>query len=125
MPILTTATDTHHQTLAAEYQYLSSLPHLNLNQEERLSYILDLAIQDSVLDQHIQNIELASLSPDDENHILDQQAKMREYLDVDTQSGSSSYTDHPMPNVENMRCSSHSFMKKRSAFPLTAFPILI
>ena len=114
MSILITATGKHHPTLAAEYEYLSSLPQLNLNQEKRLGDILDLAIRDPVLDQHIQNIELASLSSDDEHHILNQQAKMREYLGAPL--GSPSCTDYQTPDVESIECNPHSSMKKRPAF---------
>ncbi|MEM9485549.1 MAG: hypothetical protein AAGA83_17880 [Cyanobacteria bacterium P01_F01_bin.116] len=82
MSTLTMATETHHP-LAREYQALSSLTYLKPDQEERLSNILDLAIQDPVLDQCIQAIEVSSIAEHEREHILNQQAKMQEYTDIE------------------------------------------
>jgi len=70
------------QALARKYQYLSSLSTLSPTQKEYLSHILSLAIHDPALDELIQKIELADLSPNDIHTIFDQQAKIREYLGV-------------------------------------------
>lgn len=71
-----------YSTLAKEYQILSGLEALNFRQEERLSYIVDLAIDAPELDRLIQNIDLSSLSEQDKHEIFNQQAKMREYLAI-------------------------------------------
>lgn len=69
-----------YSTLAEEYQSLSRLKTLNFQQAERLSYIVDSAIDAPELDRLIQNVDLLLLSEQDKHEILNQQAKMREYL---------------------------------------------
>ena len=70
--------------IAEEYRYLSRLSNLSVFQENRLDTILKLAVVDSLLDQCIQNVEISSLSVDDKEEILVQQAKMRVCLDLGT-----------------------------------------
>ena len=77
----------YHRALAREYQQLSNLTVLSSCQEVRLSYILDLAVQEPLLDKLIQKVEMAILSPEDKKVILNQQAKMREYLGISIKIG--------------------------------------
>lgn len=74
-----------YSILAEEYQQLSDLETLSFSQEERLGYIVNLAIDNPDLDRLIQDVELSSLSEQDRHEILNQQAKMREYLIVNYQ----------------------------------------
>lgn len=85
--------DVSHQTLAQEYQFLCSLNKQNPAQEDRFAHILDLALSDPILDEIIQQIELGSISDDDMQVILDQQAKMREYLGTGTVSPELTYAN--------------------------------
>lgn len=66
--------------LAQEYLFISEKDCLNESQEERLSYILNEAINDKLLDSFIQYYELADECFEGNKIILDQQSKMREYL---------------------------------------------
>ena len=84
-------TDNYRKALAEEYQRLSYLLILNPLQEERIAYILELALQDPRLDSLIQKIDLEALSDDDLHSILDQQAKMREYLGIEGEASSFPY----------------------------------
>lgn len=87
-----------YQPLVDEYQYLSNLDTLNSDQEHRLAEILDLAVQDPILDEHILEIEMDMISSDDREEILNQQAKMREYIDVGIEVNS-----YPSTNIKFAR----------------------
>lgn len=83
MNMLMETADDYRQNLVEEYQHLSNLLILNALQEERVAYILELALQDPLLDELIQRIEFEAISAKDKLVLLDQQAKMREYLGIE------------------------------------------
>jgi hypothetical protein len=56
-----------------------------------MAYILEFALRDPILDEIIHGIELRALSADEKSEILDQQAKMREYLGIEDKRSSLPY----------------------------------
>ena len=87
-----------YQPLVHEYQYLSSLDTLTSDQEQHLDDILDIAVRDPTLDGYIQEIEMSTISPHDMEEILNQQAKIREYLGVGAE-----VTFYPSTNIKITR----------------------
>lgn len=84
-----------YQPLIEEYQYLSSLDTRTLYQEQRLDKLIDTAVRDPIFDGYIQEIELSTISAHDMEEILNQQAKIREYLDVGI-----GLTSYPHTNIK-------------------------